>query len=100
MYRVARSRGVGRSEPGPDVDGGDVVVGVPEPLGVLEDLVGGGRERQRLLQRVAQPQRQLQVLLHVHQGLVGRVRRLYHRWNWKLVWLVYIRVNSNHVILL
>lgn len=50
------------------------MVGVAEPLGVLEDLVGGGRQRQRLLQRVAQPERQLQVFLHVHQRLVCGVR--------------------------
>lgn len=55
------------------------MVGVPEPLGVLEDLVGGGGERQRLLERVAQPQRELEVLLHVRQRLLGRVRGLDHR---------------------
>lgn len=48
-----------------NVDGGDVVVRVAESLGVLEDLVGGGGEREGLLQGVPKPERQLQVLLHV-----------------------------------
>ena len=48
------------------------MLAVSEPLGVLEDLVGGGGERQGQLQGVPHQHAQTQVLLHVLQGQLRR----------------------------
>ncbi|KPJ12202.1 hypothetical protein RR48_02485 [Papilio machaon] len=69
----ARARLLASTEAGSDVNGCDIMVGISESFGMLEDLIGGGSEWQRLLQRVSQTQRQLQVLLHVCQRLMCRV---------------------------
>ena len=55
------------SEPRSHVDSRDVVLRVPQVLRVLEHLVGGSRDGQRVLVRFTQLQRQSQVLLHVTQ---------------------------------
>ena len=49
------------------------MLAVAESLGVLEHLVGRGREGQRLLELVAHVEGELEVLLHVHEGVVGGI---------------------------
>lgn len=59
-------------KPCPHVHRTGVVGTVPEAFRMLVHFVRGGRDGQGLLQTVRHVQRQLQVLLHVLQRLVGR----------------------------
>ena len=67
-------------EAGANVDGGDVVIGVAEPLRVFVHLVRRSGDGQRLLELVAHGQRELQVLLHVLQWQARRERALEYRY--------------------
>lgn len=58
-------------KPCPHVHRTRVVRPVPETFRVLVHLVGGGRDGQGLFEPVGHPERQLEVLLHVLQRLVG-----------------------------
>ena len=67
-HAAGRCAGVGQgSETGADVNGGDIVFRIAQMLRVFEDLVCGGGNGQRVLERLSQLQRQPQVLLHVAQ---------------------------------